>query len=110
LFGQSINVDEALTRGIEATVRLGLGSRVTLTSNYTYTDSEVTSGEGLGRALINTPRHMANANLRYQATGRLATWLRAEARGARDRGTSAAALALGPYRGYEVYHLGAAYD
>jgi len=110
LFGQSINVDQAVTRGIEANVRVAFGPRVMLTSNYTYTDSEVKSGEGIGRPLVNTPRHMANANLRYQATDRLATWVRAEARGQRDRGISEAALAVGPYRAYEVYHLGASYD
>jgi outer membrane receptor for ferrienterochelin and colicins len=109
-FGQSINVDAAVTRGVETNVRIVFGPRVALTSNYTYTDSEVKSGEGLGRPLMDTPKHMANANLRFQATGRLSTWLRAEARGQRDRGTTDAALALGPYRAYDVYHLGAAYE
>ena len=98
LFGQSINVDEAVTRGVETNARVAIGPRVTLTANYTYTDSEVKSGEGVGRPLMDTPRHMANANLKYQATDRLSTWLRAEARGERDRGTTAQALALGPYR------------
>lgn len=110
LFGQSINVDEAVTRGAESTLRVSFGPKVTLNVNYTYTDSEVTSGEGVGRPLINTPKHMANANLRLQATEKLSTWLRAEARSSRDRGTSAAAIALGPYQAYEIYHLGAAYD
>lgn len=110
LFGQSINVDEAVTRGVETNARVAIGPRVTLTANYTYTDSEVKSGEGVGRPLMDTPRHMANANLKYQATDRLSTWLRAEARGERDRGTTAQALALGPYRAYEIYHLGAAFD
>ncbi len=110
LFGQSINVDRAVTRGVETNVRIAFGPRVTLTSNYTYTDSEVKSGEGVGGRLLNTPKHMANANLRLQATNRFATWLRAEARSERDRGTSAQALALGPYQAYEIYHLGASFD
>jgi outer membrane receptor for ferrienterochelin and colicins len=109
-FGQSINVDEAVTRGVESTVRVALGPQVTLTANYTFTESEIISGEGVGGPLVNTPKHMTNANLRWQATAKLSTWLRAEARSSRDRGTSAAALQLGPYRAYEIYHLGAAYD
>lgn len=113
LFGQSINVDEAVTRGVEGAVRLAFLSRWHLLTNYTYTDSEQRSGTQAGLPLVNTPRHMFNANLRLAATERLASWLRVEARSSRTRGTSAAAVAareaLGDFKPYGLVHLGGSY-
>lgn len=113
LFGQAINVDEAVTRGVEASARLGLGTRWQVLANYTLTDSEQRSGAQAGQPLVNTPRHMFNANVRVTATERLATWLRVEARGSRTRGASAAAqaatAALGPFKPYGLVHLGGSY-
>ncbi len=113
LFGQSVNVDEAVTRGIEAASRVALGVRWHLLANYTFTESEQRSGAQAGQPLVNTPRHMFNANVRYTATDRLGTWLRVEARSSRTRGTSAAAIAasqaLGPYKPYGLVHVGGSY-
>ncbi len=113
LFGQSVNVDEAVTRGIEAASRLAFGTRWQLMANYTLTDSEQRSGAQAGLPLVNTPRHMFNSNLRYAATERIGTWLRVEARSSRTRGTSAAARAatdaMGPYKGYGLVHIGGSY-
>lgn len=113
LFGQQINVDEAVTRGVEASLRLTLASRWTLQNNYTYTESEQRSGAQAGQPLVNTPKHMYNANLRFNATDRLNTWVRVEARSSRIRGTSATAQAatdqIGPFKGYGLAHLGAGY-
>lgn len=114
LFSQQINVDEAVTRGVEASVRLTWLDRWTLQHNYTLTDSEQRSGAQAGRPLVNTPRHMYNANLRYAASARLNTWLRVEARSSRVRGTSATAQAaaaqIGDFKGYGLAHLGAGYQ
>ena len=113
LFGQSINVDEAVTRGVEGAVRFNAGDRWTVMSNYTYTDSEQRSGAQAGQPLVNTPRHMFNANVRFAATERIGSWLRVEARGSRTRGTSAAAqaarAALGDFKPYGLVHLGGSY-
>lgn len=113
LFGQSINIDEALTRGVETSMRVGFLSRWNASANYTYTDSEQRSGDQAGLPLVNTPRHMANASVRYAATDALSTWLRVEARSSRTRGTSASALAataaLGDFKSYGLVHLGAGY-
>ena len=112
-FGQSINVDEAVTRGVEGAVRFNAGDRWTVMSNYTYTDSEQRSGAQAGQPLVNTPRHMFNANVRFAATERIGSWLRVEARGSRTRGTSAAAqaarAALGDFKPYGLVHLGGSY-
>ncbi len=114
LFGQQINVDKAVTRGVEASMQASFLRRFNLRHNYTFTESEQRSGAAIGRPLVNTPKHMYNATLRHRTTSKLNTWIRAEARSSRTRGTSASALAaerqLGPFKGYGLAHLGAAYE
>ncbi len=110
LFGQSINIDEAVTRGIEASVRYRIGDSVTIGANYTYTDSEQKTGPQAGLPLIGTPEHMFNANVRWNATDRLNLWARTEIRSSRYRGAGAAQNALGDFRAYELFHLGAGFE
>lgn len=113
-FRQSINVDRALTRGIEASARARFGEIWTLAGNYTYTESEQQSGENKGLPLTNTPRHMVNANLRAEPTDRLSGWIRGEYRSSRARRTTIAPDpaydALGDYKAYSLFHLGGSYD
>ncbi len=114
LFGQSINVDEALTRGVESALRIRLFRRVDVLNNYTFTESEQRSGAQTGQPLVNTPKHMFNSTIRYRTSRRLNTWLRIEARSSRTRGTSATARAatqqIGPFQGYGMAHLGVGYE
>jgi outer membrane receptor for ferrienterochelin and colicins len=114
LFGQSINVDEALTRGVESALRLRLLRRLDVLNNYTFTASEQRSGAQTGQPLVNTPKHMFNSTVRYLASRRLNTWLRIEARSSRTRGTAATARAateqIGPFKGYGMAHLGVGYE
>ncbi|NJR78547.1 TonB-dependent receptor domain-containing protein [Sphingomonas corticis] len=110
LFGQSINIDKARTRGAEVAARLRLTRGVTLGANYTYTDSEQLSGPEEGSPLIGTPEHMANANLRWTVDARASVWMRGEIRSSRWRGAGAVQNALGDFRGYEVFHLGGSYQ
>ncbi|MBN9318630.1 MAG: TonB-dependent receptor [Caulobacterales bacterium] len=108
-FGQTVNVDEAVSRGVELAARLRLEDGITLSGNYTYTESEQKSGVEAGRPLVNTPRHMLNANLRWNVTERFNAWVRADIRSGRFRGVGAAQDALGDFKGYEQFHLGAGY-
>ncbi len=114
LFGQSINVDEAVTRGIEGSMRFRLFRKVDVQNIYTYTQSKQLSGAQTGQPLVNTPKHMYNSTVRYAATKRLNLWVRTEARSNRTRGTGAAAVAatnqIGPFQGYGMAHLGAGYQ
>ena len=71
-----MNIDEAVTRGVETSARLRFAEDWNLGVNYTYTDSEQKSGASAGMPLTDTPKHMLNANLRWAATDRLTTWLR----------------------------------
>ncbi|MCY1341599.1 TonB-dependent siderophore receptor [compost metagenome] len=90
-----------------------------LSGNYTYTDSEQRSGADKGAPLTNTPEHMLNASLNWNASDRLTLWFKGEYRGERARFTNryanltAANQALmdevGDLKAYEVFHLGGAY-
>ena len=114
-FGQSINVDEAVTHGLELGARFPLGQALSATANYTYTDSEQKSGSNAGKPLTDTPRHAVNARLQWSVSPTWKHWLRTEYRSERfrDPGTSAesraAKAALGDYRGYTMLHLGSSY-
>jgi outer membrane receptor for ferrienterochelin and colicins len=110
LFSQSINIDEAVTRGGEVALRLEFTRRLSLGLNYTYTESEQKSGAAQGQPLVNTPRHMLNGNLRWRPTDKVSTWLRSEIRSDRYRGAGAAQTALGDYKGYALFHLGGSYQ
>ncbi len=110
LFSQSINIDSARTRGVEVATRFKFTQAVTLTANYTYTESEQLSGPEQGLPLIGTPEHMFNGNLRWSIDDKLSVWGRAEVRSSRWRGSGAQQTALGDFRGYEVFHLGGAYQ
>lgn len=114
-FGQSINVDEAVTRGLELSTRVPLSKVLSATANYTYTKSEQKSGPNAGKPLTDTPEHSLNARLNWTPSQQWNLWLRAEYRSDRfrDPGTSAstraAKAALGDYRAYTLFHLGGSY-
>ncbi len=109
-FGQSINIDEAVTRGVELNGKHSLGGGWSLSGNYTYTDSEQKSGANKGMPLTNTPEHMLNAKLDWTLSEALSLWLRGEYRSERYRtlavGQNASRDALGDYKAYELFHLG----
>ena len=88
LYSQQVNVDEAVTQGVELAGSWMFAPAWTLSANYTFTDSEQKSGEDKGEPLTNTPEHLANAKLNWQTTDRLNLWLKSEYRGERARFTS----------------------
>ncbi|WP_035817333.1 TonB-dependent receptor domain-containing protein [Janthinobacterium sp. RA13] len=115
-FGQSVNVDEAVTRGVELNTRFPLSKTLSASANYTYTESEQKSGSNAGKPLSDTPKHAVNARLSWDISREWNGWLRAEYRSerVRDPGTSAstraAKAALGDYKGYTMLHLGTSYQ
>src|SRR5690606_14103143 len=100
-FGQSVNVDEAVTQGVEANARYRFNDQWTLSGNYTYTDSEQKTGLNKGQPLTDTPEHMINAQLRWNATDRLSAWVRGEYRSERWRGDEAISAQIGELKAYE---------
>ena len=109
-FGQSVNIDQAVTRGAEIAARWRATEAWTISANYTWTDSEQKSGSSRGLPLTDTPAHMLNASLNWEASDRLSLWLRGEHRSERYRGQGAARNALGDYKAYELFHLGGAFQ
>lgn len=114
-----VNVDEAVTQGLELASSWQFAPAWTLSGNYTYTDSEQSSGANKGAPLTNTPQHMAHAKLNWKPTDRLSLWFSGEYRGERARflqrtaNLSAADLAVheqvGDLKAYEVFHLGGSF-
>lgn len=108
-FAQSINIDEAVTQGVEAAARWRFADDWTLGLNYTFTDSEQKSGAEAGRKLTDTPEHMLNGNLRWRVTDRVNAWVRGEYRSERYRGEGPARVALGDFKAYSLFHLGGSF-
>ncbi len=125
-YAQQINIDEAVTQGLELAASWTFAPAWTLSANYTYTDSEQKSGDNKGEPLTNTPEHLANAKLNWQTTDRLNLWLKSEYRGERARFTSSyenLANANGTYstnqsiydtlgkntKAYTLFHLGGSF-
>jgi outer membrane receptor for ferrienterochelin and colicins len=118
-FDQQVNVDEATTKGIELAGLWKFLPQWSVSANYTYTDSEQDSGPNKGRPLTNTPKHMVNSALNWDATNQLRLWLRAEYRSERERflnhydslsaGDKAVYDAVGDLKSYTIFHLGGRY-
>tara|TARA_R110002049_G_scaffold18198_6_gene69834 strand:- start:6485 stop:8617 length:2133 start_codon:yes stop_codon:yes gene_type:complete len=114
LYGQDINIDEAITQGIELAASYQFNPDWRLNANYTYTDSEQQSGENEGDPLTDTPEHAVNATLRWQTTAKLDTWFSAEYRSERYRNRASVRGApsyddLGDFKAYSLFHLGGNY-
>ncbi|MBY5940056.1 TonB-dependent receptor [Halomonas sp. DP5N14-9] len=77
----NVNIDDAITKGIEAGVQMPIGERWQAQASYTYTDSEQKSGDNEGQPLTQVPRHLFNTTVNWQATEALAPWLRFTFRG-----------------------------
>ncbi|MCR6650472.1 MAG: TonB-dependent receptor [Cellvibrionaceae bacterium] len=111
-FGQSTNIDEVITSGLELSTRYAFAKSWAVKANYTLTESEQRSGEDRGLPLVNTPRNMFNGAVEWQATEDLSLSLVAEMRSKRFR--AAPANASGEripsyFKAYELYHLRARY-
>ena len=109
-FGQSVNIDEAETQGVEVTAYWRLAPDWSVQGNYTYTDSEQKSGASAGLPLTDTPEHMLNGSVRWLATDRLNLWARGEYRSERFRTVGAARDAWGDYKASGLVHVGGAFD
>ncbi|AJY49790.1 TonB-dependent receptor domain-containing protein [Halomonas sp. KO116] len=114
LYGQDVNIDEAITQGVELATGYQFNPDWRLSANYTYTDSEQQSGENKGDPLTDTPEHAINTTLRWQTTAKLDTWLSAEYRSERYRNREGVRGApsfddLGDFKAYSLFHLGGSY-
>lgn len=115
-----LNRDRARTWGMELSGRVQLAQNWAFNMNYTWTDSEVEEAGAIIGKLSDTARHVANAQLRWQASERTQLWLRGELRSKSRRFDSDVQLltgnnlreyqALGDIKGYSLLHLGSSYQ
>ena len=106
---RTVNIDEVVIQGAELSGRWQVTDAVSLRANYTHTDSEQKSGAQAGLPLTDAARHMANATLDWQATGRLRLFLKGEARSRRFSDLHPVTGEERYYRDYTVLHLGGSY-
>lgn len=107
-YAQYINIDEAEIRGAEVAGRYRIFDSLWIRGNYTYIDSEQTSGPEAGQPLTDTAKHMGNAALEWAPNDIFSTQLTWEARSKRFRDVDTDGNAL-YYKAYNVLHLGAQY-
>jgi outer membrane receptor for ferrienterochelin and colicins len=83
-----INVDEAITQGVEVALSAPVSTTVDVSASYTYTDSEQKSGEYEGEPLTQLPKHLFSASANWQATQNIASWARLTYRGEESQPTT----------------------
>ncbi|KTG24642.1 outer membrane siderophore receptor [Idiomarina sp. WRN-38] len=83
-----VNIDEAVTRGVELTVDSRLSRHWSVKGNYTYTDSEQKSGEYAGDPLNQLPKHLIQTSLNWKPNKRWNSWLRVHYRGEESQPTT----------------------
>ncbi|MGD8177272.1 ligand-gated channel protein [Marinimicrobium sp. ARAG 43.8] len=83
-----VNVDEAVTQGVEFTVSADLNTQWSVSGNYTYTDSEQKTGEYAGSPLNQLPKHMVRGSVNWQPSDTLNGWLRVTYRGEESQPTT----------------------
>lgn len=113
-FPQDVNIDEAMTQGVELATKFNVTETVSASLSYTYTDSEQKSGAFKGEALTDIPRHRLTSGVTWHAKDDLSFWLRGEYNSERSRGTSAANMniqdQLGKYKSYALFNVGGSYS
>lgn len=105
------NVDDAVTRGIEASFSAPLTSTISVNSSYTYTYSKQKTGEYAGKPLNQLPKHMFNLGADWQATEAINAWARLHFRGKESDATnmpSSGGDFIAP--SYTVVDLGGSYQ
>lgn len=101
---QYVNRDRAELQGVEATLDFPVGV-VEVSTNYTYQDSEILSGEDEGQPFNDLPKHLFNVRLDWDATEDLGLWT-----SARYKSETRAADGEDPTPGYTLVDMGLTYQ
>ncbi|MEC8901551.1 MAG: ligand-gated channel protein, partial [Pseudomonadota bacterium] len=83
-----VNIDDAVTQGVEASLGTPLTDTLALTASYTFTDSEQKRGEYAGEPLTQLPRHQVSATLDWDVSARLSQWTKVSYRGEESQPTT----------------------
>ncbi|WP_333660675.1 TonB-dependent receptor domain-containing protein [Chishuiella changwenlii] len=103
------NVDKSVIHGLETNLTLRFTKDINLKANYTFTESEVKSGDLKGKSLSRLPKHMANAILEWKATKDLDFWSRYNFRSKSLPGISRGNAATTTIADYSLVDLGGIY-
>ncbi|MCF6459283.1 TonB-dependent receptor [Pseudoalteromonas sp. MMG024] len=106
-YSQKINIDEVDLQGVEIAGQYTLSNTISLTGNYTWTDSEQQSGPEQGQPLTNTAEHMANLTVNWEATDFMVVYLQGVYRSDRYRGWDNVHDKALHYKNYNLFNLGA---
>ncbi|GAB3480156.1 ligand-gated channel protein [Marinomonas epiphytica] len=80
------NVDKVTIQGIELTAASQVTENLSVSANYTYTDSEQKTGDFAGSPLNRLPKHQANASANWTVTPKLTSWMRINYHGTSSEG------------------------
>lgn len=110
------NAEDAEVYGIETGLNWEFLPSWKFGINYTWTETEIKDSKLGNPPLNDTPEHMVNASLKWQADDNIQLWARGEYRSERARYTKTYANmtddekaiynALGDYKAYALFHVG----
>ncbi|WP_180343430.1 ligand-gated channel protein [Aeromonas veronii] len=103
-----VNVDKANMRGVEGMMDWAINEDWSVSSSYTFTQSEQKSGPLAGHALNQMPRHMFNGSVDWQTTEDLSLWSRVNFRGETSEYLSRVKMAEGT-PSYTFFDMGLVY-
>ncbi|WAI80889.1 MULTISPECIES: ligand-gated channel protein [Achromobacter] len=104
-----MNVDKAVSRGVEASMKFPLARDWSLTSSYTFTKSEQKSGQYKGEPLNQLPKHLFTTTVNWQASDALEAWARVNYRGKESQPTTGASSSSVVAPSYTFVDMGASY-
>ncbi len=117
---RSTNAQKAEVYGIESGFNWSFAPDWKLGLNYTWTETEIKDSTLGNPPLTDTPKHIANASLKWQADDHIQLWARGEYRSERARftktydnlsaGDKAVYNQLGDYKGYALMHIGSNFN
>lgn len=105
-----MNVDEAISRGVEASMRLPINRAWSLTASYTYTKSEQKSGQYKGQPLNQLPKHLFTTTVNWQASDALEAWARLNFRGRESQPITGPSSTSVVAPSYTFFDLGGSYQ
>lgn len=117
-FSQSINANEAETKGVELSLKYSIIPEWDVKAAYTYMESEITKGANKGSYLNNVPKNAFNMTSTWYVNDALNVWLQHEYKSDRKRYTTEqtagdAAIIYNAtgnkLKGYNLFNLGGSY-
>lgn len=105
----NVNIDKAITRGIEASFKAPVAKNLELSTSYTFTKSEQKSGEFAGKPLSQLPRHMLNVAADWKPTAKWNGWAKLSYRGKESQPTGGRSARTWVAGSYAMFDLGGAY-